>query len=41
MTATELGEFIENEYELLEDEEWDNFSLMNGCEFCALATKIN
>ncbi len=30
MTATELGEFIENEYELLEDEEWDNFSLMNG-----------
>ena len=30
MSSTELNEFIENEYELLEDEEWDTFSLMNG-----------
>ena len=30
MPPGELDEFIENEYELLEDEEWDNFSLSNG-----------
>ena len=39
MTATELSEFIENEYELLEDEEWDNFSLMNGWTFSCLSQK--
>lgn len=30
MSVSELNEFIENDYELLEDDEWDNFSLMNG-----------
>lgn len=30
MKSSELKEFIENDYELLEDEEWDEFSLSNG-----------
>jgi len=30
MSASELKEFIENDYELLEDEDWDEFSLENG-----------
>ena len=30
MNSSELDEFIENDYELLEDEEWDSFSLLNG-----------
>jgi hypothetical protein len=29
MSKDEFNEFIENDYELLEDEEWDNYSLMN------------
>lgn len=30
MKSDELKEFIENDYELLEDEEWDEFSLNNS-----------
>jgi hypothetical protein len=30
MNSDELNEFTDNEYELLEDEEWDNYSLLNG-----------
>jgi len=29
MSKDEFNEFIENNYELLEDEEWDNYSLVN------------
>jgi hypothetical protein len=32
MNSDELNEFSENEYELLEDEEWDSYSLLNGNE---------
>ncbi len=30
MNSDELNEFEENDYELLEDEEWDEYSLLNG-----------
>ena len=30
MTFSELQEFIENNYEMLEDETWENYSLLNG-----------
>lgn len=29
MQEEEFAEFVENDYELLEDEEWDSYSLMN------------
>jgi len=32
MSKDEFVEFCENEYELLEDEEWDSYSLLNGNE---------
>ena len=30
MNKDEFIEFCENDYELLEDDEWDNYSLLNG-----------
>lgn len=30
MNKDEFIEFVENDHELLEDEEWDNYSLLNG-----------
>lgn len=30
MSRDEFKEFAENDFELLEDEEWDNYSLKNG-----------
>lgn len=30
MNKDEFIEFVDNDHELLEDEEWDNYSLLNG-----------
>lgn len=30
MTSDEFKEFVENDCELLEDEEWDDYSLQNS-----------
>ena len=30
MIPEEFKEFSENDFELLEDEEWDSYSLLNG-----------
>lgn len=30
MPVDDFSEFIENDCELLADEEWDNYSLLNG-----------
>ena len=30
MPVDEFKEFVENDYELLEDDEWDKYSLLNG-----------
>ena len=32
MTKDEFIEFCENDFELLEDDEWDSYSLLNGLE---------
>lgn len=33
MPVDDFSEFLENDCELLSDEEWDNFSLLNGKKF--------
>jgi hypothetical protein len=30
MSGSEFDEFVENDFEMLEEEEWDYYSLLNG-----------